>query len=278
MRHAPGLPIPVDRTESPLRLALQGVAASWRAKLIERMQINGMAGYLLIWLVQPIVQMSMFALVYRARPDLLRYAVVGIAAQAFIFNAIFYLGEILDRERISGTLPALFLAPCPRLGWLGGFALVGLFETLLVVAAGLLFGHLALGVAFDPDVPAVLLTLLLFIAALWGLGCIFSAIGLVIKKSNQFSNLVFPFVILLGGVYYPVALLPDWLRYPARTLPLGYALQALAGALLDHAGIIDLAPHLLPLAGFALALPVAGALAFRWLDRLVRERGELDVY
>ncbi len=92
------------------------------------------------------------------------------------------------------------------------------------------------------------------------------------------SNLVFPFVILLGGVLYPVALLPDWLRIPARALPLGYGIQAIADAMLYGKGIMELRSQLLPLAGFALVLPIVGMLAFRWLEILVRERGELDLY
>jgi ABC-2 type transport system permease protein len=229
-------------------------------------------------LLSPVFELTTMSLIYRDRPDLLSYSVVGVAAAMFIFSGIYYLGEILDRERISGTLPALFLAPCPRLAWLTGFALVGLVETLLGATVALLFGRLALGVAFDPDLPALLLTLLLFLAALWGLGFAFSALGLVLKKANAFSNLISPVIILLAGVYYPVALLPDWLRYPALALPYGYATQALASAMLDGAGVADLLPQLLPLAGFAVALPLAGALAFRWLDRLVRRRGELDLY
>ena len=257
---------------------LRAVLASWRAKLVERAHTAGLAGYLLIWMLRPIMELSIVAFIYSARPELLRYTVVALAAQSFIFSAIFYTGEILDRERMNGTLVALFLAPCARLSWLSGFALVGVVETLLVATVALLFGRFALGVHFNPNLPALLLTLVLFLAALWGLGFVFSAIGLLLKKANQFSNLVYPFTMLLGGVYYPVALLPDWLRYPALALPLGYGMQALADAALDHAGIADLAPNLLPLAGFALVLPCAGALAFRLLERLVRERGELDLY
>jgi hypothetical protein len=39
----------------------------------------------------------------------------------------------------------------------------------------------------------------------------------------------------------------------------------------------DLAPQLLPLAGFTLALPALAVLTFRWLERLVRMRGELGL-
>ena len=263
-----------------LAAELRAVAASSRAKTIERFYTAGLGGYLLLWMVRPFFELGIVALIYGAggRTDLIRYAVVAIAAQSLVFSAVYFVGEILDRERAGGTLVALFLAPCARVGWLTGFALVGLVEAALMATTTLLFGCFALGVRFDPDVPALLLTLALFVVALWGCGFVFSAIGLLLKKANAFSNVVFPFVILLGGVYYPVALLPDWLRYPARALPLGYGMQALADASLGRAGIRELAPQLLPLAGFALVLPVVGVLTFRWLERLVRERGELDLY
>ncbi len=83
---------------------------------------------------------------------------------------------------------------------------------------------------------------------------------------------------LLGGVQYPVALLPDWLRIPSRLLPFGYGFEALAAASLDHASLADLTSRLIPLTGFAIALPVAGIITFNWLERVVRARGELDLY
>ncbi|HET8629374.1 MAG TPA: ABC transporter permease [Thermomicrobiales bacterium] len=266
---------------SPLRatwLTLRVIAASWRAMLAERLRLGGLLGYLAVWIIQPVFQIAITALIYRGHPDLLRYAVVALSADSFVFSAIYFVGEILDRERVKGTLVGLFLAPCPRFAWLSGFALVGLVETTLSASAGLAFGYGVLGVRFDPDWPALALTFVLFLASLWGMGLIFSGIGLYLKKSNSFSNLVSPIVMVLGGAYYPVALLPTWLRYPARALPFGYGLQALADAALYHATIRDLAGQLLPLAGFALALPVAGVLAFGWVERLVRERGELDLY
>jgi ABC-2 type transport system permease protein len=275
----PSGPVPSISTESSApRAELRAVLAAARGKFGERFALSGWGGYVLISLLYPIFSLSLAALIYGGRPDLLAYTVVAQAAQSLIFSAIFFVGEILDRERLAGTLPALFLAPCSRLGWLSGFSLVGLIESALMAASALLFGSLALGIRFAPDWPALLLTLALFVVALWGMGVVFSAIGLLLKRANEFSNLVFPLVMLLGGAYYPVALLPDWLRYPARALPFGYGIQALASAALDGAGVVDLLPALLPLALFALLLPAAGVIAFRWLEWLIRQRGELDLY
>lgn len=266
-------------TSDGVRLALTALRASYRAMIAERLGDRGLLGYFATWVAMPLFQIGIVAMIYgRSRPDLLAYAVVALAANAAVFTTVYFVGEILDRERVKGTLVGLFLAPAPRLSWLTGFVLVGLGEAAVSAAVALLFGRVVLGVRFDPSWPALGLTLALFLAGLWGLGLLFSAIGLYLKKANPFSNLISPFLMLLGGVYYPVAFLPDPLRWLARGLPIGYGMQALADAALHRASIASLAPQLLPLAGFAIVLPIVGNLSFRWIERVVRVRGELDLY
>jgi ABC-2 type transport system permease protein len=261
-----------------VRHELLAAFASWRAMTRERLYHFGAGGMFIILMAQPIVSLTLLSVIYDGNPRLLSYVVVAQAAFAFVMNTIFWVGEILDRERVRGTLVPLFLAPCARFSWLSGFILAGLVETAIVAGVALTFGALVFGVSLNPNLPVLAVTLPLFLLSLWGIGLIFSGIGLILKKSNQFANLIWPFAMLLGGAYLPVADLPDLLRIPARALPLGYGMQALADATLHGAGFREVAPDLLPLAGFALAMPLLGVLAFRYLDRLVRVRGELDVY
>lgn len=275
--------VPANSISSNPRMAVSLVARaimiSWRIKTKERLAWSGLGGALLIWVVFPAFPLIMAGLIYRtARPDLVGYTVVAFSANTFIFTMLFYVGTLLDAERANGSLVSLFLAPCPRAAWLLGFALAGLLDTAISATVVALFGTWSFGVRFDPDYPALLLTFTLFLVALWGLGFILSGIGLALKNSGDLANLLFPVIILLGGVWIPVALLPTWLRYPARCLPVGYGMQALADAALHHASIPSLAPQLLPLAGFAVVLPFAGIRTFAELERLVRERGELDLY
>jgi len=244
----------------------------------ERLYHFGAGGGFLTMLAIPIVQIGILAMIYGVDSRLFAYAVIAQSANAYVMNTVFWVGEILDRERVKGTLVALFLAPCSRFAWLSGFIMAGLVETTIVACVSLLVGRFAFGVTFDPNLAAIALVVPLFLAALWGMGLIFSGIGLLLKKANPFANLVFNVLILLGGAYFPVSELPDWLRYPARALPIGYGLQALADAAIYDASLADLAPNLVPLACFAVVLPVLGMLAFTWLERLVRVRGELDVY
>jgi ABC-2 type transport system permease protein len=257
---------------------LVAALASWRAMFAERWYLMGISGGMAVWVIIPMLQIVSFAIIYGSGSPLLHYLVVAQAANVFVMNTVFWVGEILDRERVRGTLVALFLAPCSRSAWLSGFILAGAIETIIVSAVALLFGRYAFGVRLDPNLPAVAVTAVLFLSALWGMGLIFSGLGLLIKKSNPLANLIWSVFSLLGGAWFPVSALPDPLRYAARCLPLGYGMQALADSSLRHASLRDIAPDLVPLACFAVFLPAAGILTFGWLERAVRVRGELDLY
>ncbi|HZU11285.1 MAG TPA: ABC transporter permease [Chloroflexota bacterium] len=266
-------------SNSSRRIAVQAARASFLAKLREHVFINGAGGYVLVWVAFPVITLGMLGLLYRSRdPALLGYAVIGITCGAFISNALYYVGQILDEERLEGTLINLFLTPAPRLSWLSGFAFGGLFETLVSAACTVLLGTVVFGVRFHPNIAAVVLCFLLFILALWGLGFMFSALGLILKRSNDLANLLSSFVFLLGGIYYPVSALPVWLRVPADVLPFGVGIQALAAASLHDASFGTLAPQLVRLEVFAAVLPVLGLLTFGWLERKVRRRGDLEIY
>lgn len=260
-----------------VRHELAAMFGSWRAATGEWVYHLGRGGLIQL-AIMPISQIAIFSLIYGRTSDLFAYLVVAQAASAFIMTMIYYNGEILDREREKGTLVALFMAPCTRAAWLSGFILSGLIQTITMMVISLLFGWLAFGVTFDPNAPALIVASLLFVAALWGTGLILAGIGLVLKRANAFSNLVWPFIVLLGGVYFPVSELPNGMRQLSRILPFGYGIQAIADATLHNATLRDIQSDLIPLAGFAIAMPLAGILAFAWLERLVRVRGELDLY
>lgn len=252
--------------------------AAWLTSFRERFHLYGKS-YLLDWTVRPVFDLAIAALIYLSgRTELASYVVIAMAANMFLFNAIYYVGEILDRERLKGTLPHLFLTPCRRVSWMTGYAAAGAGETVLraaiIVAAGILL--------FDvrPDVNVVTLAVLfpIYLLTLSGIALTLSGIGLLIKRSNALSNLISPILYLIGGVYFPVAEMPDGLRYIARTFPQGYSMEAIAAASLEHATLSEVSSSLIPMLAFAVASPIIGALAFRWLEVMIRKRGEVDLY
>jgi hypothetical protein len=55
-------------------------------------------------------------------------------------------------------------------------------------------------------------------------------------------------------------------------------MDALTAIMNDHASLADVQSSVVPLCFFAVVSPVVGYLAFRFLDVMVRRRGEIDLY
>ncbi len=251
---------------------------AWLMMFRERFYLYGRA-YAMDWLLRPIFEISIAAIIYfTAGSDTVSYVVVAMAASMLVFSAIYFVGEILDRERVKGTLPSLFLTPCRRTSWMAGYAFAGFLETSGRITMVLIAGYVLFDVRFDPNIPALLVVLPVFILALSGLALTLSGLGLLIKRANSLSNLISPFLTLLGGVYFPVSTLPDPLRYIARAMPLGYGMDAITAIALEHASLADVQDSLIPLVGFAIVSPLIGLAAFNGLEALVRRRGEVDIY
>lgn len=257
---------------------LGAAAAAWRTMFQERFHTYGRV-YALDWFVRPIFDLAIVALIYAGgREDLVPYVVVAIAFGMFLFSAIYFVGEVLDRERVRGTLPSLFLTPASRFSWMAGYSAAGILETVGRITVVLTAGYLFFDVRLDPNLLALLVVFPLYLLSLSGLGLVLSGIGLLIKRSNSLSNLVAPLFLLVGGVYVPVDDLPPWLQVIARLLPLGYAMEALTAITIEHASLTDVADSVLPLCIFAVVSPLIGIVAFRRLDVMVRRRGEIDLY
>lgn len=246
---------------------------------VARSRIQGMGPipYALTWVCFPLFQLLLLTLIYRENQDLLSYAVVAGSGTTLLIAMTFNAGEILDRERELGTLGNLFLAPCPRYVWLAGFQLFALIEAVVTAAISVGLAIALFDVTISINVLSLAVALALMVSCLWGVSMVLGSIGVLVRGANLISNFVFPFLGLLSGMMYPIALMPDWVRIPARALPFGYGIQAMVDAMTTRAPLGELQDDLIPLAGFALVLPLLGALSFRYVERAVRRMGYLEL-
>jgi ABC-type multidrug transport system permease subunit len=251
-------------------------AAAWAIGKT-RMQTTGVMFYLMIWFSFPLFNLITVALIYRHDPTLRNYAIIGGAGMAMLFGMQFNAGEILDTERRRGTLGNLFLSPAPRYSWLGGFQLFSACEALSIAILSVAVGKAVFGLPLDIDPETLVVSLVLFMCSMWGFSMMVGALGVVLRNANQFSNLLFPLMQLFAGTMYPIALMTAWVRVPARWLPFGYGIQALADSMTQAATPAQEAGQLLPLACFAVALPLLGVVAFRAVERRTRNTGTLEL-
>ncbi len=257
----------------PLRITIATAVNIIRIKI----QALTLPFYVLTFLGLPFFELVLVALIYRDNHDLRNYAVVAGTGTALIFAMLFSGGENLEGERSRGTLGGLFISPAPRISWLLGFQLSAALEAIPIAVVSVGLGVAIFATPLSVNVPALLLTLVLLIVCMWGIGMMLSALGTAVRNANQISNMVFPILMPLSGTMFPISEMPLWLRIPARCLPFGYGMQALVDAMTKNASIADHGRDLWPLLGFAIVLPILGARSFRRLDRYARLQGHLDM-
>jgi ABC-2 type transport system permease protein len=137
--------------------------------------------------------------------------------------------------------------------------------TLLAIA---FFGFNLFGLGFA--LAAFFVNLLL---TSWAVGIFVS--GLVLRNGLGAENLAWTIMFIflpLTCVYYPVAVLPDWLQAVAWLLPPTYVFEGMRALMIDHVFRLDLMLESLALNA---VLFTAGAAAFLMLLKSARRSGSL---
>ncbi|MHC4377904.1 MAG: ABC transporter permease [Planctomycetota bacterium] len=146
-------------------------------------------------------------------------------------------------ERREGVLLRLGAAPIQRTAVVLGKALGkgGLGAVQLTYA--MVLGHLAFGVDWGPNLPAVALLLFSYAAFLSGLSLWLGnlaknegqAIGLGVLCGNVFGA--------LGGCWWPIEVTPEWMQTLSLFLPTGWAMDGLHKLVSFGAPPAEVLPH-----------------------------------
>jgi len=206
------------------------------------------------------------------------FAVLGTVLLATFGVTLTSFAQRLRAEQTSGTLEVLLTMPAPaRVAVLAS----GSYQLLAsaVAAAGTVGLAVGLfGLRFHVTVQSAL-------AAVAGTGAalvVFAATGLalaafvvVFKRGETLTSMASSALMVLGGVYYPVSVLPAPLRHVASVVPFTWALDVVRASLL--AGRVPLGQLAVLAVAGALALPGAMWLLGRAVDR-ARRTGTLGQY
>ena len=203
--------------------------------------------------------------------DPFAFILVGIAVNGTLSTSLACFSNGIQGDQSAGTLKAILVTPTSAPAVIVLSSLYPLarssLDSFIYITGALLFG---LSFA-DANIAGALLVFILSLLAFAGLGVASAALTLVLKRGDPLMWLSGGLSWLLGGVFFPVDMLPAGLRQAALVLPITHALEALRATLLGGAGLAEVWSHVMVLAGFALvglplAMMVFGA-AVRWGKR-----------
>ena len=211
--------------------------------------------------------------------DYFSFVLIGIAFGGYFGVGLSGFSSSLRQAQTTGTLEAMLTTPTRVSTIIINSSLWAYAFTTLRVLVYLFIGAVFLGVDLSQgNYPAALLILILTIIAFSGLGILAASFIMVLKRGDPVTWALNALATLLGGVYYPITVLPDWLQVLAGLIPVTYALRAMRLALLQGASFTELLPDILALAFFAAVFLPLSLVAFRWAVQRARVDGSLTHY
>jgi ABC-2 type transport system permease protein len=206
------------------------------------------------------------------------YLMVGTLVWHYLALVFDLVSESIQWERWEGTIEYTFMAPISRLTHLMGQAafaiLYGILHTAVILAIVSAFFQVDLGQA---NFPSMLLIVVAGSMSFVGLGMLAAVLPLLSpEKGLQMTNIIKALVLLVSGVYYPIAVLPSWLQPLSRISPAYYMLEGMRAALLQGAGVRALfAPAILPLLLTGVIMIPVGLYVFNRAERYAKATGKL---
>jgi ABC-2 type transport system permease protein len=204
------------------------------------------------------------------------FVLVGVAFFDYMGVSMNLFDASLEQARRNGTLESILVTDTSLPVVLTGaaaypFVLMSL-RTLVYLAWGaILFGFPAGGANWIGAAVVLAVSVLAFT----GLGILSSSYLLLFKRGNPAKWLLLGVSGVLGGLMYPVSILPGWLQKLAAIIPVTYSLQGLRAALLTGADFRALLPNILALSIFAVILLPVSFIVFGWALRRTKISGTL---
>lgn len=207
------------------------------------------------------------------------YVFVSLAFFGYIGTGAGSYSGRLRQEQTQGTLEAALSTPLGTAPFLSALTAWNFLFATFELAVYALAGFLIFGLRFPAaDWPAAALAFVLSAICFAALGIISSCFVMLFKRGNPLAWVLNNFEGLLGGVYFPVTVLPGWLLTASRLLPVTYAVRAFQLAVNGGAGIRAIGGDLLKLAAFDLVLLPVSVWLFDLSVRRARKTGTLGEY
>ena len=148
------------------------------------------------------------------------FAVIGIVVFAILTSTLTLPVATLRSELLAGTFERMVVSPFGPVRSIASLmlfpvALAFTTSTITLLYAAVAFGLELRGPEAIAGIPVAALCALSFAP----FGLLMAAAVVVFKQTNAGATFIITAVTLLAGVYFPVTLLPEWIRWASEVQP-----------------------------------------------------------
>jgi ABC-2 type transport system permease protein len=206
------------------------------------------------------------------------FVVVGIAMVSVLYSC-FSTADLVRQELVAGTFERLVLSPFGAVRAVIAMSLFPLCYAFVLAALTLALGCALFGLRLHwSTVPAALPVAVLASAAFLPFGLAFAALTVAVKQGSVGTSWVIAALSIVGGLYFPVALLPGWLQSASRAQPFTAATAELRHLLVGTPLAESQGLAIAKMALFAAASVPAATYALSVSIRYAQRRGTVIEY
>jgi len=247
---------------------------SYRGRLIATLT-SGFFGVAIFYYVSRLVTAHSF----NSSNDYFAFVVVGIATFSILTSTLATIPGEIRQELVAGTFERILLSP---FGAVSAIIAMTAFPFLMGLLGGIVTLCLA-AVAFGMPIewstagltlPVLMLGALTFVP----FGLLAAAGAIALKQAAVGVGIVTTLVSLVGGVFFPVALLPSWIKWTSSVQPFTPTLDLLRHLLVGTAMKGTPSAALVKMALFATVLLPLTVFALRGSIRFAQRRGTIIEY
>jgi ABC-2 type transport system permease protein len=216
---------------------------------------------------------------FKSPDEYFGFAIVGLAIIEVVNASLAGLPPKVRQELVAGTFERMVLSPAGAVAATAAMLIFPLAFAIVMGSitlglAGLLYGlplHFA-------TVPLAIPVAVLASFAFAPFAIVVAALVLAVKQAGAAATYLVTGLSLLGGVFFPLSLLPSWIRWVSDVQPLTPALNLLRHFLIATPLVESEWLSILKLVGFGTVLLPLALLALNAALRFVQRRGTVIEY
>jgi ABC-2 type transport system permease protein len=181
-----------------------------------------------------------------------------------------------DSQR-AGTFEPMLLAPITAGDLIVSLLLFPLLFSLFRMALLIGFGAIVLGFWHHANPFSVLAVLVPAQLSFVAMGALSGAFIILIKQGDPVRVAFTGVTAILGGVFFPVDAMPDWMQPVTTLIPLTHALTGIREGMAGGSPV-DVLPQIAVLSAMTGVLLPLGIVSFRWAMKRAKREGSLGEY
>ena len=262
------------------RDAAMGILArDWTIFRSYRMQFVGQIasvflGLALFYFLSHLVSVKTFG----SQSNYFAFVVLGMI-MIEVLQSTMQVATGLQGELVAGTFERVLLSPFGGVAAVLSMMIFPFFGACISATITLLLGILVFGLEIHwSTAPEAIPIALLGTGAFTAFGLIFACSAILFKQVIGGAGLMLTGIALVSGLYFPIALLPEWLKWFSNVQPFTPTVELLRHTLvqtpLTHSALLDLSKII----GFVVVFLPLSVLLLGQAMRIGQRRGTIIEY